>query len=67
MTLLDILTRELEGKKVIGGKVPLTMIGATIINVQLNCYEPIFEVVARQPNGAIEVFDVDGDLDIVVE
>ena len=67
MTLLNILNRELEGKRVTGGDVPRNMIGATIVNVQLHRYEPIFEIGIRQPNGTIEVVEILDDWNIEVE
>ena len=67
MTLLDILTQALAGKKFVGGNGPVKMVGSTIVNVQLNSYEPIFELVVRQPNGAIEVWDFLDEWDIIVE
>lgn len=67
MTLLDILTKQLEGKKLRGDYVPLSIKDAVVVNVQLNNYEPIFEVIVRHPNGAIEVVDICDEWDIVVE
>lgn len=67
MTLLDILTKQLEGKKLRGDYIPLSVKDAVVVNVQLNNYEPFFEVVVRHPNGAIEVVDILDDRDIVVE
>lgn len=69
MTLLDILNKELEGKKVVGGQVPLNMIGTTILSVSLDCYEPMFEVLVRHPDpsGNVEHFDILDDWDIELE
>lgn len=66
MTLLDILTRELKGKRIVSGG-PNSCIGATIVWVGLNTYEPMFEVTIQQPNGCIEVVNILGEWDIVVE
>lgn len=67
MTLFDILNKQLEGKRIRGDYVPLSIKDAVVVNVQLNTYEPIFEIVVRQPNGAIEIIDILEDWDIVAE
>lgn len=66
MTLLDILNRELEGKKIISGG-PECSIGATIVSVKLNSWEPMFDVTIRQPDGTLMAVDILDDWDLVVE
>lgn len=66
MTLLDMLSSVLNGKTVIGGDMP-KIIGSTIIRVQMNNYEPMFEIVVLQPNGAIECYDCLAEWNIQVK
>lgn len=67
MTLIETLLSSLDGKKVIGGQVPPNMIGGIIMDIRLDCYDSLFRVYVKQPNGALEMFDILEDWDIQVE
>lgn len=66
MTLLEILSQQVVGKKIVSGS-PHEAIGATILYVKLHQYEPIFEVRVRFPDGRLGDVDILCDWDIVLE
>lgn len=68
MTLLDILNRELEGKKLRSvGASYASFVGGIIQEVQLDSHEPLFELVIRLPNGRIELLSYGADQPLDVE
>jgi hypothetical protein len=66
MTLLDILNASLNGKRIVESHIPKA-IGATIINVSLDDYEPIFEVAVKHPTGRVEIISYSHFWNIGVE
>lgn len=66
MTLLEILSQQVVGKRIVSGS-PHEAIGATILYVKLHPCEPIFEVGVRFPDGNVGEIDILDDWDIVLE
>ncbi len=70
MTLLDILSQHLVGKRIVSigkGYLPSPAEGATILSVKLHPYEPIFDVGIRHPDGRVDTVDILSEWDIEVE
>lgn len=65
MTLLDILSQQLVGKRIVLG--PTGMIGATILSIGLHPYEPVFEIEIKHSDGIVEFVDFLGEWDLVME
>lgn len=66
MTLLDILSQAVVGKRIVSGG-PVSANGATILYVKLNQYEPIFEVGVRFPSGRVAEIDILENWDLVLD
>jgi hypothetical protein len=69
MTLLDILSQQLVGKRIVSidGEHTSPVTGATILSVKLHPYEPIFDVGIRHPDGRVATVDILSEWDLEVE
>jgi hypothetical protein len=65
MTLLEILSQQVVGKRIVSG--PTGVIGATILSVKLHPYEPMFELGVKYPDGRVDTIEILAEWDFVLD